>query len=346
MALHTPGALTPPAESGDYPLIAVVGPTASGKSALALFLAQELGGEIINYDSVQVFRGLNIGSGKVPPEARLKIPHHLLDITVPGRVFTAGDFRRVALASLVGVRSRGHIPILAGGTGLYLRALLNGLFEGPARSEKLRERLRTIVLRHPEGFLHRLLARLDPAAAGRIHPNDTPKLIRAIEVCVLARHPISAMHAGGRPSLSGFRVLKLGLQPDRSALYERIDRRTEWMFHAGILGEAQALARKRTDAMSGQRADALALGYRQAWAVLHGKETCEAAIRDTQNATRHYAKRQLTWFRREPDVAWFTGFGDDAAIQQNVLGWLRPLLAPRFRSGGLPNPTMERTLPE
>jgi tRNA dimethylallyltransferase len=305
---------------GDYPLLAIVGPTASGKSALALALAQHLEGEIINCDSVQVYRGFNIGTGKVPPEERRGIPHHLIDAVEPGELFTAGDYRREALRVLAGVRERGKLPVIVGGTGLYLRALLLGLFEGPERSEDLRARLRASAERRGREFLPRLLRRLDREAGERIHPRDTPKIIRALEVRLLARQPMSALLARGRAGLQGFRVFKAGLEPDRKQLAQRINARVQHMFAAGLLEEARAmLARPNAG-----RIKALgALGYRQACALLRGERSLEEAVRETQGATRRYAKRQMTWFRRETDITWFAGFGDEPETERQVLDWLR-----------------------
>jgi len=315
------------AVSGDYPLLAIVGPTAAGKSALALVLAERLAGELVNYDSVQVFRGFDIGAGKVAPEERRGIPHRLLDILEPDQVFTAGDYRQAALAVLNSVQRRQKVPILVGGTGLYLRALLLGLFEGPPRSENLRARLRELASRRGREFLHRLLKRLDPPTAARIQAPDTQKIIRAVEVCLLARQPMSRMLAGGRSGLRGFRFFKIGLNPDRARLYERINRRVEQMFASGLLEETRGQL-ARPDAA---RLKPLgALGYRQACAVLRGERSVQNAIRETQAATRQYAKRQMTWFRRETDVTWFAGFGDDPEIQRQVLDWLeRHGLQPR-----------------
>jgi len=304
----------------DYPLLAIVGPTAAGKSALALALAERLDGEIINCDSVQLYRGFNVGTGKIPPEERRGIPHHLLDRVEPEQLFTAGDYRREASRVLTDVRERGKWPIIVGGTGLYLRALLLGLFEGPERSEDLRARLGALAERRGREFLHRLLGRLDQRAAARIHPRDTPKIIRAVEVRLLARQPMSAMLERGRVGLQGFRVFKVGLIPDRKQLAYRINARGERMFAFGLLEETRALL-ARPDAA---RIKPLgALGYRQAGAALRGELSLEDAIRETQAATRRYAKRQMTWFRRETDIAWFAGFGDDAQIQAQVLEWLR-----------------------
>ena len=327
-----------PEEPSPPPLLAIVGPTAAGKSALALATAARWNGEIVNYDSVQLYRGFDIGAGKVPPSERRGVPHHLLDVAEPHQVFTAGDYRREALRVLESIRERRRLPILVGGTGLYLRALLLGLFEGPRRSESLRARLKAMAERHSRidrggrgsesgqnggEFLHRLLRRLDPAAAARIHTRDQQKTLRAIEVCMLARQPMSGMLERGRSGLRGFNVIKIGLSPDRARLHERIDRRVEGMFAAGLLDEA----RQAIELTDGPRLKPLeALGYRQACAVLRGEITQEDAVRETQAATRQYAKRQMTWFRRETGVTWFGGFGDDPDIQRQIVQWLGPKL--------------------
>ena len=312
-------------QASEYPLVAIVGPTAAGKSALALFLAEYGSGEIINYDSVQLYQGFDIGSGKMPPGERRGLAHHLLDILEPDQVFTAGDYRRAALIVLDDIRRRSRLPILVGGTGLYLRALLLGLFEGPPRSEELRMRLRRMVERRNPQFLHRLLARLDPDRAGQIEWPDTQKVIRAIEVCLLARQPMSRLLESGRAGLRGFRIYKIGLNPPRQALYERINLRVEQMFVTGLLEETRAML-ARPDAERFKPLEAV--GYRQACEVLRGSLSVADAVRATQTATRHYAKRQLTWFRRETDVTWFEGMGDAAEVQQQVLDWLGRQLHP------------------
>jgi tRNA dimethylallyltransferase len=312
------------AGASDPPLVAVVGPTAAGKSGLALSLARRLGGEVVNFDSVQVYRGFDIGTGKLTPQERCGIPHHLLDIREPRQVFTAGDFSREASKVLASLRRKSTLPVLAGGTGLYLRALLQGLFEGPARSEALRARLSEIARRRGRSFLHRMLGRMDAISAERIQPLDTPKIIRALEVRLLAGRPISEMQASGRKGLRGFRAVKVGLSPGRAELNRRINARVERMFNSGLVEETRAaLARCGMDAdAAAQLAPFRALGYRQACAVLAGRTTYEDAVRETQTATRQYAKRQMTWFRREPEVAWFAGFGDEAAIQRQVFDWV------------------------
>jgi tRNA dimethylallyltransferase len=320
-------------------LIAIVGPTAAGKSELALLLAERLNGEVVNYDSVQLFRGFNVGSGKLPLVERRGIAHHLLDCLHPADLFTAGDYRREAMKVLDDLRNRGKLPIFAGGTGLYLRGLLLGLFDGPARSEALRERLRIMMKRRGREFLHRLLSRLDAVAAARIQPRDTQKLIRAVEVCVLARQPITEMHARGRVGLEGYQVIKLGLDPPRARLYERINRRVEGMFAGGLMEETQELLH----VSCATRIKPLgALGYRQAHAVLEGTLNHHEAVVATQIATRHYAKRQLTWFRREKDITWFEGFGDDPQIQRRILESLSRTTA--TAEGSLTSPSISSVL--
>ena len=295
------------------PLIAVMGPTASGKSDLAIRLAVELGGEIVNYDSVQVYRGFDVGSAKTPPRERQGVPHHLLDICAPAETFSAGDFSRLGREAARKIVGRGRIPVLVGGTGFYLRALLEGLFEGPARDGKLRERLE----RRGAARLHKLLVRLDPETAARIHPNDQPKLVRALEVRLIEGRPLSGILRRGVEPLEGFDVLKLFLDPPREALYERIARRAEAMFAAGLEDEVRGLL------ASGAPRDAWplgALGYRQALAVIEGRMSRAEAIEETARATRNYAKRQLTWFRnQEPAAIRLEGFGDDAAVQARAL---------------------------
>lgn len=317
-----------------YPLVAIVGPTAAGKSALGLWLAERLNGEIVNYDSVQVFRGFNVGTGKVLPAERRGVPHHLLDWVEPDRVFTAGDFAREATRVLASLRERSRLPILVGGTGLYLRALLQGLCAGPARSEPLRIRLAGLAHRRGREFLHRMLDRLDPPTAARVAPRDTQKTIRAIEVCILARQPLSALQARGRSGLQGFLPLKIGLNPERAELNRRIEARVERMFAAGLVEETRALAARlpslRTEELSGPFT---ALGYRQALALLRGEINQAEALRKTQSATRQYAKRQRTWFLHESGVTWFAGFGDDPDVQRQILeGCERALQAARLSS--------------
>ena len=292
-------------------LVVVLGPTASGKTSLALSLARKFHGEIVNCDSVAMYREFEIGTAKPTPGERAEVPHHLVDCIDPLSDVTAGEYARAAREEVRDIAARGLLPIVSGGTGLYLRALLQGLFAGPQRSEPLRERLRERAAKRGGDYLHRILRRLDPAAAERIHSKDVPKLIRAIEVCLGARRPMTQMWEEGREPLSGFRTLRLGLNPEREALYARINERAWKMFDAGLIGEAERLLAKY-----GAAARPLgSLGYKQALQVVWGEVNGELALRLAQQAHRNYAKRQMTWFRREPEVLWLAGFGDDPAIQ-------------------------------
>lgn len=295
-------------------LVVVLGPTASGKTALSIQLAERFAGEIVSCDSVAVYRGMEIGTAKPSREERARVPHHLIDIYELDEHSTAGDYARRARKAIAAITARGHLPIVTGGTGLYLRALLEGLFSGPQRSEELRERLKRSSARHRAGWLHDVLGRLDAAAAERIHANDVPKLIRAIEVSVAARRPMTEAWKDGREPLRGYRILRIGLEPERQALYARINERAKKMFDEG-LGVDLVEETRRLIARYGEQPRALdSLGYRQARAVLRGTMTREEAIAAAQQGHRNYAKRQQTWFRREPAVHWLTGFGDDAAI--------------------------------
>ena len=292
-------------------LVVVLGPTASGKSTLGIRLAEKLGGEILVCDSTQVYRHFDIGTAKVPTAEQHRIAHHLVDLCEPAEIFTAGDYRRCALDALADLRTRKILPILTAGTGLYLRALLEGLAEAPQRSEEFRVRLRhTAELRGPE-HLHRVLARLDPESAARISSPDTQKIIRAIELRLLTGKPMSEIHRSGRDPLQGYEIIKIGLQPPRAALYARIHARTDAMLAAGWLEEVRALV------ASGVPADAKPfqfIGYSQLREHLAGRLSEKDAVHQIQQATRRFAKRQLTWFRKEAGVHWLTGFGDAPEI--------------------------------
>ncbi|HWY67270.1 MAG TPA: tRNA (adenosine(37)-N6)-dimethylallyltransferase MiaA [Terriglobales bacterium] len=307
-------------------LVVILGPTASGKTALSLRIAEQFGGEIVSCDSVAVYREFDIGTAKPSKAERQRVRHHLIDVASPIEEFTAGDYARLARKTIADIHSRECLPIVVGGTGLYLRALLEGLFEGPARSEQLRIRLRRRADQRTIEHLHRILSRLDPEAAARIHPNDTPKLIRAIEVCLLAGERLTVMWDKGRDPLTGFRILRIGLEPERNVLYERINTRCAGMFEAGLIEETRRLltAYQSPDATHDSDPRPVArplasLGYRQATQHLRGELTADVALLAAQQAHRNYAKRQLTWFRREPDVSWFPAFGDDPEVQQEVL---------------------------
>jgi tRNA dimethylallyltransferase len=333
-------------------LIAIVGPTAAGKSALGISLARRFGGEIVSCDSTQVYRGFDIGTAKPTVEEREGVPHHLIDLIDPVELFTAADYRRRAVDVLADLRRRGRLPIFTAGTGLYLRALLAGLSDAPARSSAFRARLQSIAARRGAGHLHRLLRRVDGVAAARISPQDGQKLVRALEIRFLAGQPLSDVYRAGRPPLEGYVPLKIGLNPPRALLYQRIENRTHAMLDRGWRAEVQSLLvsskepRPHAAAMpnldagldagpdTGPRAGpntgrvpltrpgaspALTkpfefIGYREMRAHIESGTPWPETIAAIAQATRRYAKRQLTWFRKEPDVHWFAGFGDDPEI--------------------------------
>ena len=299
-------------KNSSYPLVVMHGATASGKTSLAVQLAQRFSGEVVSCDSVAVYRELEIGTAKPSGEERALVPHHMLDLVWPNQPYTAGDYARDARGRLTDIQSRGKLPIVAGGTGLYLRALIDGLFPGPTRLEALRMRLREMEQERGSNYLARILRRLDPVSASRIHPNDAPKLVRAIEVTLAARQRMSTLWEAGRDPLQGFRILRLGLDPPRPALYARINQRAAAMFSNGLVEETERLL-----ACYGQDCrPLLSLGYKQAGMLLRGDFSLQNAIASTQQGHRNYAKRQMTWFRREPDVHWLDGFGDDPGIVQ------------------------------
>jgi tRNA dimethylallyltransferase len=307
-----------------YPLIAIVGPTASGKSELAIYLAERFSGEIVNYDSVQIFRHLNIGSAKPTLEERQRIPHHMIDIREPDEVFTAGDYQREARRVLEELRGRRKLPILVGGTGLYLRALVEGLFEGPTRSTYWRNRLEMLAERKGRAYLHRLLKRLDPVAASRIAERDKPKIVRALEVRLETGKALS-QHLAEKPRqpLAGFEVHFVGLNPAREDLYRRIDNRVCRMFEGGLVEEVRQLL---ANGMPASVKPFEAIGYRHVIADLDSCIPGDETIRIIQRDTRHYAKRQMTWFRRQPDVRWFDGPGDSDETKEKVYQFLEKLV--------------------
>jgi len=298
--------------------VILFGPTGSGKTALSLELAQRFGGEIVSCDSVAVYRGMERGTAKPSKEDRERVPHHLIDVADPDEPFTAGEYSRRARVALREIAAREKLPIETGGTGLYLRALTEGLFAGPARREDLRARLRASAERHGSDWLHRVLKRLDAATAERIHANDTAKLIRAIEVCLATRKPMSTILGSeetARDPLTGFRILRIGLNPPREQLYSRLNERCAAMFAAGLVKETRGLL-----ARYGPVKALDSLGYRQARGVLDGLMTEHEAVAAAQQGHRNYAKRQMTWFRREPEVHWIEGSGDEAETARAATG--------------------------
>jgi tRNA dimethylallyltransferase len=296
-------------------LVVILGPTASGKTALSLHVAERLQGEIVSCDSVAVYREFEIGTAKPSKEERRRIPHHLIDIAGPKELVTAGDYARLARQAIADIAARGHLPIVVGGSGLYLRALLEGLFAGPPRSEELRIRLRERAAERGTDYLHKLLHRIDPAAAQTIHANDVPKVVRALEVSISSRAPMTGLWQQGRDALQGFKILRIGLNPDRAALYARINQRAREMFSAGLLDETRMLI----DRYGASVWPLNSLGYKQATQHLRGEISLEQAIVAAQQGHRNYAKRQMTWFRREPDVHWIAEFGSAGSAQKEVV---------------------------
>ena len=300
-------------------LVVILGPTASGKTALSLHVAERMQGEIVSCDSVAVYRELEIGTAKPSKEERRRVAHHLIDIAGPEELVTAGDYSRLARQAIAEIATRGHLPIVVGGSGLYLRALLEGLFAGPPRSEELRIRLRQRVEERGPAYLHKLLRRRDPIAAHTIHANDVPKVVRALEVSLSARAPMTDLWQHGRDALQNFRILRVGLNPDREALYASINQRAREMFSAGLLEET----RKLLDRYGSSVWPLNSLGYKQAMQHLRGELSLEQAIAAAQQGHRNYAKRQMTWFRREPEVHWILNFGSDATVQKQVVDLIK-----------------------
>jgi len=321
-----------PVDPSRLPLIAVLGPTASGKSSLAIELAERLGGEVIACDSTQVYRGFDIGTAKPSPHERRDIPHHMIDIVSPAEGFSAGEYRRRALEVLADLRHRHRLPIFTVGTGLYFRALMEGLADAPARSDQLRTRLNHAGVKRGAAHLHKILRRLDPATAERISPNDRQKLVRAVEVCLLAGRPLTELHRAGRQGLQGYVALRIGLNPPRHALYQRITNRVHFMLEQGWSKEVASLI---AEGAPKSAKPFEFIGYRDLRAGAESGQPLSNTIDAIAQATRRYAKRQLTWFRRESGVQWFAGFGDAPEIVSAVLHYLKPLLMHTRNNVGL-----------
>jgi tRNA dimethylallyltransferase len=305
-------------------LVVILGPTGSGKTAVSLELATRFHGEIVNCDSVAMYREFRIGTAKPSAEEQARVPHHVFDVIEPTSFTTAGEYARSARQVLRQIQQRSALPIVVGGTGLYLRALLDGLFPGPERSEELRERLRQRAHEKGSRHLHRILQRIDAQAASRIHANDVPKMIRAIEVCVAEKQPMSQQWKSGRERLTGFEILRIGLDPNRAELYRRIHERVLAMFDAGLVEETRDLLKKYGDTAR----PLSSIGYKQVVQLLNGEIDPEAAVDAVQQAHRNYAKRQITWFRREPNVNWMHGFGDAAEIITQAVAAVQNSLQP------------------
>ncbi len=313
-----------PATQNERPVVAVFGPTASGKSALGIELALRFGGEIVNCDSVQVYREIEIATAKVTPAERRGVPHHLLDFVPPAVNYTAGAWAADAVRVIAEIESRAQTAFLVGGTGLYLRALRQPFFAGPPTDERLRARLTRLRERRGAEHLYQLLNRFDGATAARLNPRDWSRVQRALEVRLQTGRPLSALlHERPAPPPLAARVRLFALSPPREELYRRIDFRTEAHFRAGLVDEVKVLLGRGVPAGSNALG---AHGYRRAVEHLRGERTAESAVAQTKLDVRHYAKRQFTWLRREPGVEWIEGFGDDAGVQERVAQRLAGLL--------------------
>jgi tRNA dimethylallyltransferase len=288
-------------------VVAVLGSTATGKSALALALAERFGGEIINCDSTAVYRGFDIGTDKVLPADRRGIPHHLIDVVDPTEEYTAARYAREAAAAVRDIHARGRLPILAGGTGFYYRALTRGLFPGPGRDVALRQRLEEIAARRGVAYLHRMLARVDPPSAVRIQPRDLKRMVRALEVFFLTGRPLTAHFAETASPIAGIDVLALAVRLPAAAISERVTRRVDDQFRRGLLDEIRSLL---TSGIPETARPFGGLVYRQALEHLHGVRDEPATRALIAQENRHYARRQLIWFRKEPNVIWLDGPGE------------------------------------
>ena len=290
--------------------VAVLGPTATGKSALALAIAERYDGEIINCDSTAVYRGFDIGTDKVPVADRRGIPHHLIDIVDPTDEYTAAQYARDAAAAIRSIHNRGRLPILAGGTGFYYRALTRGLFPGPGRDAALRRRLESIAERRGIPFLHRMLLRVDPASAARIQPRDVKRMVRALEVFLLTGRALTEHFSATESPIPDVKMLAFGVRLPAAEISARVTRRVDEQFARGLLDEIRTLVDR------GIPLDARPFGglvYRQALEHMHGVRD-EAATRALiAQANRHYARRQLIWFRKEPNLSWLDGPGESPA---------------------------------
>ena len=305
------------------PIPAIVGPTASGKSDLGIGIALALDGEVVNLDSVQVYRGIYVATAKVPLEERRGVPHHLIDVADPTENVTAGAWARMAAATIRDIESRGRTAVLVGGTGFYLRALVDGLFDAPEVAPGVRERLSRRLARHGPERLHRLLARLDPAAGQRLAPRDWSRVVRALELRLATGRAASELLAERPPQPPdrdiASRVRIIALAPPRDPLYERIDRRADAMFAAGLVDEVRGML------AAGLPPDAKALGahgYRRVVEYLAGARTLESTVEQTKLDTRHYAKRQGTWWRATPGVHWIHDFGESERALAEALLYL------------------------
>jgi tRNA dimethylallyltransferase len=304
-------------------LLAVLGPTATGKSSLAIAIAEHLGGEIVNCDSTAVYRGFDIGTDKVPPADRHGVPHHLIDVVDATAEYTAAQYARDAARVIGEVHARGRVPILVGGTGFYYRALTRGLFPGPGRNDVLRARLAAVARRRGVEHLWRMVRRVDPPSAARILPRDEKRLIRALEVYFETGRPLTAHFADTVSALAAdVAVTSIALRMPNAALAERLARRVDEQFAAGLLDEVRGLL------AAGVPESARPFGglvYRQVLDYLRGVRDLEATRALIVRENKQYARRQLIWFRKEPNLTWFDGPGESPGVQAGVLAWLSAL---------------------
>lgn len=305
-------------------LVAIVGPTASGKSALALALAEEFGGEIISCDSTAVYRGLDIGTDKLDLAQRRGIPHHLVDVVDPTEVYSAARYGADAATAAADITARGRLPIVVGGTGFYLRALVRGIFPGPGRDEALRARLNRVAERRGVVSLHRWLTRVDEASARRIQPRDQKRLVRALEVYLLTGRPLTDHFADTASPAGALETLTIGVNVPRPLLLERVTRRVDEQFQRGVVDEVRALVARgvplTAHAFSG-------LVYRQVVDYLNGVRDLAATRELVIRENMRYAKRQLTWFRKEPGIVWLSAPGETEAARQEALTLVAGLTA-------------------
>lgn len=302
------------------PIYAIAGPTASGKTEIGVELALRVGGEVINCDSVQIYKEIQIATAKPSTKERRGVPHHLIDYVPPEINYTAADWAKDAAEKIGEIEARGNVPILVGGTGFYLRTLRQPFFESPKTNEKLRERLREIREKKGAEHLHKLLKKVDPPSAEKLFPRDYVRTMRALEVYFQTGNRLSELQPQRlEPPEFAERVKIFVLNPPRDLLYERINRRAEKHFQNGLVEEVKTL---KESGLSDETNALGAHGYRRVCEYLRGERTLESAVEQTKQDVRNYAKRQITWFRREPDAVWLNGFGDKKETQENLWNFI------------------------
>lgn len=300
----------------ETPIYAIAGPTCSGKTALAVRLGSQVGGEVVNFDSVQIYKGIQVATAKPSEEEKQGVPHHLIDYVDPNTNYTAADWAADAVKKIEEIEARGRVPVLVGGTGFYLRTLRQPLFDSPKTDAELRERLKAVKETRGAEHLYQMLQRLDPIAAEQLFPNDSVRVMRALEIYFQTGERISEIQPkrGEPPEFAG-RIKLFVLNPPRDELYEKINRRTETHFENGLVHEVEQLLKAGVN----ENSNALgAHGYRRVCEYLRGTRTLVSAVEQSKQDVRNYAKRQLTWFRREPDAVWLDGFGTDEEVWERL----------------------------